>query len=219
MAPSVISVCSRWCRTTLPFCAIVAIIIGILSTAATVVVGYYFEYNEQLPVGLCFCTEYPALRRACTLDLTAGVMGILVGSLLLIIELVAAYINQRDWKILCFIIKLCLASFTILVATSGAVQGTLGYRDYCEMEDLCRFSKRSDDISYKMSYDFVAVVVFSATNAVWWIILFIFEFIRGVLECSNARQSIVIRSYQQLPTIESELDELPASPPAYSDEM
>ena len=40
--------------------------------------------------------KYPALRRACTLDLTAGVMGILAGSLLLITELVAAYINQRD---------------------------------------------------------------------------------------------------------------------------
>jgi len=46
-----------------------------------------------------------------------------------------------------------------------------------------------------------------------------FEFIRGVLECSNGQQSIMTRNYQQLPTIESELDELPASPPAYSDEM
>ena len=68
-------------------------------------VGYYFEYNDNYepvdndnyePVGLCFSVEYPALRRACTLDLTAGVMGILTGSLLLITELVSAYINQRD---------------------------------------------------------------------------------------------------------------------------
>ena len=72
-------------------------ITGFLSTASTVVVGYYFEYNDNYaPVGLCFNVEYPALRRACTLDLTAGVMGILTGSLLLITELVSAYINQRD---------------------------------------------------------------------------------------------------------------------------
>ena len=74
-------------------------IIGILSTTATQVVGYYFEYSEETSIGLCFSVEYPALRRACTLDLTAGVMGILVGSLLLITELVSAYINQRDVSI------------------------------------------------------------------------------------------------------------------------
>ena len=74
-----------------------------------------------------------------------------------------------QWRILCFIIKLSLAGFTILIAIGGAVQGTLGYRDYCRTEDLCRFSKRSDGVDDKRSFDFVTVVVFSATNAVWWV--------------------------------------------------
>jgi len=79
-----------------------------------------------------------------------------------------------QWRIFCFIIKLCLASFTISLAIGGAVQGTLGYHDYCKMEDRCRFSHRSDSFIYKMSYDFVSVVVFSATNAVWWVSFFVY---------------------------------------------
>ena len=83
-------------------------------------------------------------------------------------------------------IKLCLASFTVLLAIVGAVQGTLGYRDYCKMEDHCKFSRRSDSFNYKMSYDFVTVVGLSATNALWWVSFFCVCVCVCVLVCVRA---------------------------------
>ena len=60
-------------------------------------IGYYLAYrSEWRSVGLCFELDYPGLRRACILDLGGGVMGMVSGILLLIIEFISVYINKKD---------------------------------------------------------------------------------------------------------------------------
>ena len=72
-------------------------LIGILTTTAMEVVGYYYEYSDKIQFGLCLYTErYSGIRRACTLDWAGGVMGIMLGVMVIIAECVATYINQRD---------------------------------------------------------------------------------------------------------------------------
>lgn len=72
-------------------------LIGILTTAAVEVVGYYYEYSNKAKFGLCLYTDhYPGIRRACTLDWVAGAMGIALGVLIIIAECAATYINQKD---------------------------------------------------------------------------------------------------------------------------
>ena len=72
-------------------------LIGILTTTAMEVVGYYYEYSDKIQFGLCLYTErYPGIRRACTLDWAGGMMGIMLGVMVIIAECVATYINQRD---------------------------------------------------------------------------------------------------------------------------
>jgi len=78
---------------------------GLLTTFTTVAIGYYMAYRgEHQSIGLCFVPKSPGLRRACILDLTGGVMSILIGVLLLIIDFVSAYLNKNDvslyWVIL-----------------------------------------------------------------------------------------------------------------------
>ena len=70
--------------------------IGVLTTAATEVVGYYYEYSDKATFGLCLYADNPGIRRACTLDLASGVVGTLLGVLVIIAECVATYINQKD---------------------------------------------------------------------------------------------------------------------------
>lgn len=82
-------------------------IIGILTTAATEVVGYYYEYSNKATFGLClYADRYPGIQRACTLDWAGGVMGTLLGVSVIIAECVATYINQRDVST----IAICIAS-------------------------------------------------------------------------------------------------------------
>ena len=71
-------------------------IIGLLGTFTTLAIGYYFVYSEEANLGICFITEYPGIRRACLLDLTGGVMSILVSVLILMMELFSAYLNKND---------------------------------------------------------------------------------------------------------------------------
>ena len=61
------------------------------------VVGYYYEFSDKTRFGLCLYTEgYPGIRLSCTLNWAGGVMGVLLGVSVMIIECVATYINQRD---------------------------------------------------------------------------------------------------------------------------
>ena len=53
-------------------------------------------YRSENGIGLCLNEELPGIRRACVLDLVGGMMSMVLGVLLLIIELVSAYINQKD---------------------------------------------------------------------------------------------------------------------------
>ena len=67
-------------------------------------VGYFMTYrnldnveeNQDYGVGICFDAKYPGIRRACILDMIGGVMSILLGGLLIMVECFSAYINQRD---------------------------------------------------------------------------------------------------------------------------
>ena len=52
-------------------------------------------YRNDHSEGLCF-TGTPGIRRACILDLGGGMMSMMLGVLLLLIELASAYINQKD---------------------------------------------------------------------------------------------------------------------------
>ena len=70
--------------------------IGVLSTLTTVAIGYYMVYREEPSIGMCFIPEYPGIRRACVLDLTGGVMSILISVLLIMIEFFSVYINRND---------------------------------------------------------------------------------------------------------------------------
>ena len=70
--------------------------IGLLGTFSTVAIGYYMVYRKDEPFGLCFSPEYPGIRRACVLDLTGGVMSILISVLFIMIECVSAYLNKPD---------------------------------------------------------------------------------------------------------------------------
>ena len=71
--------------------------IGVISTVATEVVGYYYEYSSKARFGLCLYSErYPGIRRACTLYWSGGALGTLMGVSIIIAECVATYINQRD---------------------------------------------------------------------------------------------------------------------------
>ena len=74
--------------------------IGILGTFATVAIGYYMVYRntwwDNYGVGMCFDGWYPGIRRACLLDLTGGVMSILLSVMFLFIELFSAYLNRND---------------------------------------------------------------------------------------------------------------------------
>lgn len=54
------------------------------------------SYGSELAFGLCFVDNYPGIRRACLLDLTGGVMGIIMGILLMMIEFISAYLNEND---------------------------------------------------------------------------------------------------------------------------
>jgi len=61
-------------------------------------------YRDYQKFGLCFAPKSPGIRRACILDLTGGVMSILISVLLLMIDFVSAYLNKNDvslyWVIL-----------------------------------------------------------------------------------------------------------------------
>ena len=70
--------------------------LGVCGTFTTVGVGYYMVYRENQDVGLCFVDKYPGIRRACMLDLTGGVMSILISILLIMIEFFCAYVNTND---------------------------------------------------------------------------------------------------------------------------
>ena len=69
---------------------------GVLSTLTTVAIGYYVVYREDPSFGMCFIPEFPGIRRACVLDLTGGVMSILISVLLIMIEFFSAYVNKND---------------------------------------------------------------------------------------------------------------------------
>ena len=53
-------------------------------------------YRDDDSFGMCFIPEYPGIRRACVLDLTGGVMSILISALFIMIECVSAYLNKSD---------------------------------------------------------------------------------------------------------------------------
>ena len=71
-------------------------IIGLFGTFTTLAIGYYFVYSKESSFGMCFIPQYPGIRRACLLDLTGGVMSILVSVLILVMQLFSAYINRND---------------------------------------------------------------------------------------------------------------------------
>lgn len=135
-------------------------------------VGYYYEFSNKTKFGLCLFTDrYPGLRRACTLDWAAGVMGMMLGVSVIIAECAANFINQRDWNILFYITKLCSAGVVIALSLAGSIQGITEYHDYCVETKYCKFSDRSnsEDIQHKISVDFIIVIALSATNMVWWV--------------------------------------------------
>ena len=69
---------------------------GAVGAIVTMAIGYAMVYRDYYDgEGLCF-NGPPGIRRACILDLGGGVMSMTLGVLLLIIELVSAYINQKD---------------------------------------------------------------------------------------------------------------------------
>ena len=47
-------------------------------------------------MGLCYIEDYPGIRRACVLDLTGGVMSILISVMILMVEFFSAYLNKND---------------------------------------------------------------------------------------------------------------------------
>ena len=51
-------------------------------------------YRDEELIGLCFST--PGIRRACVLDLTGGVMSILISVIFMAIEFFSAYLNRND---------------------------------------------------------------------------------------------------------------------------
>ena len=53
-------------------------------------------YRDTALLGVCFDGEHPGIRRACLLDLTGGVMSILLSIMFLFIELFSAYLNKND---------------------------------------------------------------------------------------------------------------------------
>ena len=71
-------------------------VIGLFGTFTTVVIGYYMAYREDQSIGLCFVEKYPGIRRACILDLTGGVMSILISVMILMMEFFSAYLNKND---------------------------------------------------------------------------------------------------------------------------
>ena len=71
-------------------------ITGLLGTFTTVSIGYYMVYREGKSLGLCYVVEYPGIRRACVLDLTGGVMSILISVMILMVEFFSAYLNKND---------------------------------------------------------------------------------------------------------------------------
>ena len=68
---------------------------GAVGAIVTMAIGYAMVYRGDYNEGLCIYGP-PGIRRACILDLGGGVMSMTLGILLLIIELVSAYINQKD---------------------------------------------------------------------------------------------------------------------------
>ena len=52
-------------------------------------------YRSEEIIGMCFSST-PGIRRACVLDLTGGVMSILISVLLIMIEFFSAYLNRND---------------------------------------------------------------------------------------------------------------------------
>ena len=73
--------------------------LGVLTTLAIQLIGYYYAYNDSSPFGLCFVPDYPSLRRTCVLDMMGSVMTVAIACVLLTLECASAYINQRDVSI------------------------------------------------------------------------------------------------------------------------
>ena len=69
---------------------------GVMGAIVTLAIGYYMVYRSQLQLGLCFEVDHPGIRRACILDLGGGVMSMVLGVILLLIEFASAYINRKD---------------------------------------------------------------------------------------------------------------------------
>ena len=73
--------------------------LGILTTFATLLIGYYYAYNDDTSVGLCYEIGYPSLRRTCLFDMMGSVLAMVIAFVLLVLECASAYINQRDVSI------------------------------------------------------------------------------------------------------------------------
>jgi len=74
-------------------------VLGILTTFATLFIGYYYAYDDDTSFGLCYEANYPSLRRTCLFDMMGSVLAMVMAFLLLILECASAYINQRDVSI------------------------------------------------------------------------------------------------------------------------
>ena len=68
---------------------------GAIGVIVTLAIGYTPAYRDYYSIGLCFFGT-PGIQRACILDLGGGMMSMMLGVLLLLIELASAYINQKD---------------------------------------------------------------------------------------------------------------------------
>ena len=55
-----------------------------------------YRGTSSQSIGLCFNDKYPGIRRACVLDLTGGVMSILLSIFLIMIEFFSAYLDDDD---------------------------------------------------------------------------------------------------------------------------
>ena len=65
-------------------------------------------YRDDEPFGICFIPEHPGIRRACVLDLTGGVMSILISALFIMIECVSAYLNKSDVSYVIMVQNACV---------------------------------------------------------------------------------------------------------------
>ena len=62
----------------------------------TMMTGYCMVYMGNQNLGLCYIKGYPAIHQACLLDMTSGVLGIILGFVFMLMEFVPTHIKQRD---------------------------------------------------------------------------------------------------------------------------